>query len=68
MIGFRIIKLVSKSVMHNCRSHPDFKRKLREKRKAANKVGKTGSGPALPDLTDNEAVQRFFFQVVFDVV
>ena len=54
--------------MHNCRSHPDFKRKLREKRKAANKVGKTGSGPALPDLTDNEAVQRFFFQVVFDVV
>jgi len=46
------------------RSHPDFKRKLREKRKAGTKSGKTGSGPALPDLTDNEAVQRFFFQTV----
>jgi len=46
------------------RSHPDFKRKLREKRKAATKSRKTGAGPALPDFSDNEAVQRFFFQTV----
>ena len=44
------------------RSHPDFRRKLREKRKAASRGG-PGSGPALPDFADQEAVQRFFLQV-----
>ena len=46
------------------RSHPDFRRKLREKRKAASKGG-SSSGPALPDFGDQEAVQRFFLQVHF---
>jgi len=46
------------------RSHPDFRRKLREKRKAAAKGGSTGGGPALPDFSDQEAVQRFFLQEV----
>ena len=44
------------------RSNPDFKRKLREKRKAASKGG-SSSGPALPDFGDQESVQRFFLQV-----
>merc|ERR1719508_604069 len=34
------------------------------KRKSTNKSRKTGAGPALPDFSDNEAVQRFFFQTV----
>eukprot|EP00088_Acartia_fossae_P002496 TRINITY_DN11010_c0_g1_i1.p1 TRINITY_DN11010_c0_g1~~TRINITY_DN11010_c0_g1_i1.p1 ORF type:complete len:181 (-),score=62.05 TRINITY_DN11010_c0_g1_i1:656-1198(-) len=46
------------------RSHPDFRRKLREKRKAAAKGGSGGSGIALPDFSDQEAVQRFFLQEV----
>jgi len=46
------------------RSHPDFRRKLREKRKA-NSKGASSSGPALPDFGDQEAVQRFFLQVNF---
>jgi len=46
------------------RSHPDFRRKLREKRKAMAKGGSTSSGPALPDFADQEAVQRFFLQEV----
>ena len=46
------------------RSHPDFKRKLREKRKAANRAGGSSSGPQLPDFRDQEAVQRFFLQEV----
>ena len=46
------------------RSHPDFKRKLREKRKAANRAGGDSSGPQLPDFSDQEAVQRFFLQEV----
>ncbi|XP_023320205.1 mitochondrial import receptor subunit TOM20 homolog B [Eurytemora carolleeae] len=45
------------------RSHPDFRRKLREKRKA-NSKGASSSGPALPDFGDQEAVQRFFLQEV----
>ena len=44
------------------RSHPDFRRKLREKRKAANRSKGDGDGPALPDFSDQEAVQRFFLQ------
>jgi len=46
------------------RSHPDFRRKLREKRKAAAKSGAKSSGPQLPDFSDQEAVQRFFLQEV----
>merc|ERR1711863_109952 len=45
-------------------SHPDFKRKLREKRKAASKAANDRSGPQLPDFSDQEAVQRFFLQEV----
>ena len=47
------------------RSAPDFKSKLREKRLAAKK-GSPGSsaGPALPDFSDQEAVQRFFLHEV----
>merc|ERR1712107_759689 len=46
------------------RSHPDFRRKLREKRKAANKSRGDNDGAALPDFSDQEAVQRFFLQEV----
>ena len=46
------------------RSHPDFKRKLREKRKAASKGQSKSAGPQLPDFSDQEAVQRFFLQEV----
>jgi len=46
------------------RSHPDFRRKLRQKRKQGNKSGGSNSGPALPDFSDQEAVQRFFLQEV----
>jgi len=46
------------------RSHPDFRRKLRQKRKQGNKSGGANSGPALPDFSDQEAVQRFFLQEV----
>ena len=50
------------------RSHPDFRRKLREKRKAANKSRGDNDGPALPDFSDQEAVQRFFLQEVRIVI
>ena len=50
------------------RSHPDFRRKLREKRKAANRGGGDSSGPQLPDFSDQEAVQRFFLQEVLFVL
>jgi len=46
------------------RSHPEFRRKLREKRKATSKSGGSSSGPQLPDFSDQEAVQRFFLQEV----
>merc|ERR1739838_1188595 len=48
------------------RSAPDFKQKLREKRRNASKKGSSGSnsGPPLPDFSDQEAVQRFFLQEV----
>ena len=49
---------------HRRRSHPDFRRKLREKRKAASKSSGAAAGPALPDFSDQEAVQRFFLQEV----
>ncbi len=46
------------------RSSPDFKRKLRERRRLAAKRAHGAKGPKLPDLTDQEAVQRFFLQEV----
>ena len=48
------------------RSAPDFKAKLRDKRRTAAKKGSSGSssGPPLPDFSDQEAVQRFFLQEV----
>merc|ERR1712126_571443 len=46
------------------RSHPEFRRKLREKRKAVNKANSKNSGVQLPDFSDQEAVQRFFLQEV----
>ena len=51
-------------IIRKRRSHPDFKRKLREKRKAASKASNDRSGPQLPDFSDQEAVQRFFLQEV----
>ena len=46
------------------RSAPDFKAKLREKRRLAAKRAHANKGPALPDLKDQEAVQKFFLQEV----
>ncbi|XP_023702171.1 mitochondrial import receptor subunit TOM20 homolog [Cryptotermes secundus] len=45
------------------RSDPNFKKKLRERRKARRAVTKS-AGTKLPDLKDHEAVQRFFLQEV----
>ena len=49
---------------HKRRTAPDFKAKLREKRRLATKRANANKGPALPDLKDQEAVQRFFMQEV----
>ena len=46
------------------RSAPDFKRKLRERRRIAAKKAAQNRGPPLPDFSDQEAVQRFFLQEV----
>ncbi len=46
------------------RAAPDFKRKLRERRRAAAKKAAQNRGPKLPDFADQEAVQRFFLQEV----
>nr|AFJ91791.1 mitochondrial inmport receptor subunit TOM20 [Ostrea edulis] len=47
------------------RSHPDFKKRLKERRQHS-KVGKSSkSGDIqLPDLQNQEAVQKFFFEQV----
>ncbi|XP_012277595.1 mitochondrial import receptor subunit TOM20 homolog B [Orussus abietinus] len=44
------------------RSEPDFKKKLRERRKARKQAQKAAS--RIPDLKDQEVVQRFFLQEV----
>lgn len=50
---------------HKRRSDPDYKRKLREKRRAARSQQKGGKFKSqLPDLRDPEAMQRFFMQEV----
>ncbi|XP_040563356.1 mitochondrial import receptor subunit TOM20 homolog B [Lepeophtheirus salmonis] len=49
------------------RRAPDFRQKLREKRRAAAKKAKYGEGTSdieLPDFSDHEAVQRFFLREV----
>merc|ERR1712111_313765 len=43
---------------------PDFKAKLREKRRLATKKANANKGPTLPNLKDQDAVQRFFLQEV----
>ncbi|XP_015511869.1 mitochondrial import receptor subunit TOM20 homolog [Neodiprion pinetum] len=44
------------------RGDPDFKKKLRERRRARKQAQKAGT--KIPDLKDHEAMQRFFFQEV----
>ena len=49
------------------RSHPDFKKKLREKRRLEKTGGKGGRGGLtfrMPDFRDQEAVQGFFLEQV----
>ncbi|PSN43421.1 Mitochondrial import receptor subunit TOM20 [Blattella germanica] len=46
------------------RSDPNFKKKLRERRKARRAEKKLTGTTRLPDLKDHEAVQRFFLQEV----
>jgi len=49
---------------HKRRTDPEFKKKLRDKRRSRKKINKDGS-TALPDLKDHEAVQQFFLREVF---
>ena len=49
------------------RSSPDFKKKLRERRRLAAKRAAASRGPKLPDFSDQEAVQRFFLQEVISI-
>jgi len=46
------------------RSDPNFKQKLREKRKSKKSSVKPSNNSTLPDLKDHEAVQRFFLTEV----
>lgn len=46
------------------RSDPDFKKKLRERRKKAREQSKSQSKTQIPDLTNQEAMQKFFLQEV----
>ena len=48
---------------HKRRSAPDFKEKLKAKRKRAAQ-SKSGTNFNLPDLSDQEAVQKFFLQEI----
>jgi len=67
------VGLVSSAVIGYCiyfdhkrRSHPDFKKKLREKRRKT-KQGGAGSGGitfVMPDFRDQQAVQNFFLEQV----
>jgi len=50
---------------HKRRSHPDFRKKLREKRKQNQTGAKDGAAVIkVPDLRDQEAVQSFFLDQV----
>lgn len=46
------------------RNDPNFKKKLRERRKARRAEKKLSGTSRFPDLKDHEAVQRFFLQEV----
>merc|ERR1711971_63649 len=46
------------------RSDPDFKKKLREKRRANRQHKSKGGSSRLPDLTNPEAMQKFFLAEV----
>lgn len=50
---------------HKRRKDPDFKRKLRERRKAK-KAASSAGGPrtTMPNMADHEEVQRFFLQEI----
>lgn len=46
------------------RSDPNFKKKLRERRKAKKEASKRSGSSKLPNLKDHEAVQKFFLQEI----
>jgi len=46
------------------RSDPNFKKKLKEKRRAHKEASSHASKTKIPDLKDHEAVQMFFLQEV----
>jgi import receptor subunit TOM20 len=46
------------------RSAPDFRAKLRARRKRAARHAQQHRGPKMPDFADQEDVQRFFLQEV----
>lgn len=49
---------------HKRRKDPDFKKKLRERRKAKKAAASAGPRTTIPNLTDHEEVQRFFLQEI----
>ena len=49
---------------HKRRSAPDFKEKLRARRRRANQSKGSSGSTNLPNFSDQEAVQRFFLQEV----
>jgi len=48
---------------HQRRSDPNFKKNLREKRKQR-RLAKSSTGSSMPDLRDQEAVQKYFLSEV----
>jgi len=46
------------------RSDPEYKKKVRERRRRQRKIGNSGSRTEIPNLADHEAVQRFFLQEI----
>jgi len=46
------------------RSDPDFKHKLRERRKAKKACKTNKSGTVFPDVSDHEAIQKFFLKEI----
>ncbi|KAG4073955.1 hypothetical protein HA402_014160 [Bradysia odoriphaga] len=46
------------------RSDPDYKKKIRERRRRQRKIGGSGSRSEIPNLNDHEAVQKYFLQEV----
>ncbi|KAL5008692.1 hypothetical protein ScPMuIL_014273 [Solemya velum] len=49
---------------HKRRSHPNFKKLLREKRKKAKQSRPSGGQMPFPDLNDHDAMQKFFLEEV----